>query len=171
MRDDEEVTAAYERELSEVGGDAVEPEEPTRRGSGRGFWIVAGALGLGSVLLVVQIFANRQIAETIAHAQFTLRTVELQAEKVLADTGGFADADAAGLALRAPAFTYRGSGDPSRGLDEVSVSATATVWAAAVRARDRACFYLRLEVGRDARYGVGGECTGAAALDASDSRW
>jgi hypothetical protein len=171
MRDDEEVIAAYERELSEVGGDAVEPGEPTRRGSGRGFWIVAGALGLGCVLLVVQIFANRQIAETIAHAQSTLRTVESEAEEVLAETGGFADADAAGLELRAPAFTYREAGDRSRGLDQVSVSATTTVWAAAVRAGDRACFYLRLEVGQDATYGVGPQCTGAAALGASDPRW
>ena len=171
MREDDEVIAAYERELDEVGGDAAEPEEPTRRGGGRGFWIVAGALGLGCVLLVVQIFANRQIAETIGHAQLTLRTAELEAEGVLADTGGFAGADAAGLSLRAPALTFREASDPSTRLDDVSVSASATEWGAAVRAEEGACFYLRLEVGEDPRYGVGTRCTGAAALEASDTRW
>ncbi len=168
---EEEVIAAYQREWDEVGGDAVEIEEPTRRGGGRGFWIIAGALALGCVLLVVQIFANRPIAETIAHAQATLLAAQAEAEEVLRDSGTFDAADAEGLGRRELRLTYREADDPSTGLDDVSVSASETVWAAAVRAAADACFYLRLEVGGDPLYGVGAECTGTAALGASDPRW
>jgi hypothetical protein len=82
VRRDDEVIAAFEREWAEVGGDAVEVEEPTRRGGGRGFWMVVGALGLASVLLVTQIFANRSLKETIAHAQHSLRLAEAEANVI-----------------------------------------------------------------------------------------
>jgi hypothetical protein len=141
------------------------------RAAGRGFWIVAGALGLGCVLLIVQILVNRPIAETIAHAQHTLRSAQAAAEEVQSDTGSFLGADAGGLAVRVPSFTFRGAEERSTGLNDVSVYTSDGVWAAAVMARDEACFYLRLEEGRDPLYGVGGACTGRAALGASDSRW
>jgi hypothetical protein len=139
--------------------------------AGRGFWIVAGALGVGCVLLVVLILVQRPIAETIAHAQHTLRTAQAAAEATRADTGSFRDADADGLAAREPAFLFRGADEGSTGLNAVSVFASDRVWAAAVRARTDACFYLRLEDGSDPLYGVGEACTGRAALTASDPRW
>jgi hypothetical protein len=139
--------------------------------AGRGFWIVTGALGLGCVLLIVQILVNRPIAETIAHAQHTLRTAQAAAEETRAGTGSFRDADAGGLAVRAPSLTFRGAEEPSTGLNDVSVFASDRVWTAAVMARAEACFYLRLEEGSDPLYGVGGACTGRAALGASDPRW
>lgn len=171
MRPEDEVIAAYERELAEVGGDADEVEEPTRRGGGRGFWMVTGALVLGCVLLVTQIFANRSIKETIAHAQHTLRLARTEANEVLANTGSYAGASPDRLATEERSFTFRSADDPSTGLDDVSVSASPTVWAAAVRAGADACFYIRLEAGGDVGYGAGEECTGRAALGASDPRW
>ncbi len=59
----------------------------------------------------------------------------------------------------------------SVGLDDVSVSASDTVWAAAVQVRPGACFYIRLGAGADPRYGAGTECTGDVALLARDPRW
>jgi hypothetical protein len=149
-------------------GDEVASESPA---AGRGFWIVAGALGLGCVLLIVQILVNRPIAETIAHAQHTLRSAQAAAEDVHSDTGSFLEAGAGALAVRAPSLTFRGAEDVSTGLNDVSVYASERVWAAAVMARAEACFYLRLEEGRDPLYGVGGACSGRAALGASDPRW
>jgi aromatic-L-amino-acid decarboxylase len=81
------------------------------------------------------------------------------------------EADVDGLADAVPDLTFRPSRAASTGLDDVSVAASDRVWAAAVRARPGACFYLRLDVGGDARYGSGTECTGAAALLASEPRW
>jgi hypothetical protein len=151
-----------------AGGEVASERSPA---AGRGFWIVAGALGLGCVLLVVQILVNRPIAETIAHAQHTLRTAQAAAEETRAGTGSFRDADAGGLAVRAPSLTFRGAEEPSTGLNDVSVFASDHVWAAAVLARADACFYLRLEEAGDPLYGVGGACTGSAAVGASDTRW
>jgi hypothetical protein len=53
----------------------------------------------------------------------------------------------------------------------VSVLADGSVWAAAAQARPEACFYLRLELGADPRYGAGTACTGEAALAAAEDRW
>jgi hypothetical protein len=171
VRPEDEVIAAYERELAEVGGDADEVEEPTRRGGGRGFWMVAGALALGCVLLVTQIFANLSIKETIAHAQHTLLLARAEANEVLANTGSYAGASPQRLATEEPSLTYRSADEPSTGLNDVSVAASPTVWAAAVRAASDACFTIRLEAGGEVRYGAGEECTGSAALGASAPRW
>ena len=70
-----------------------------------------------------------------------------------------------------PDLAFRDAADESFGLDVVSVSASESTWAAAVQARPGACFYLRLDEGADPRYGSGTECTGEAALSASDTRW
>jgi hypothetical protein len=174
MRDDEEIIAAYERELAEGGSlEDVSFEEPAARapGSGRGFWIVVVTLLTAGVLLVVEIFANRPIADTIGHAEATLRSAQAAAEGIRARTGSFRDADADGIAAQTATITTRDPEQASSGLDDVSVAATSTTWAAAVRARPGACFYLRLEVDQAPRYGVGTVCTGRVALSASDTRW
>lgn len=141
------------------------------RDAGRGFWIVAGALAVGGVLLIFQILANRPIKETIAHAQHTLRSAQAAAEATRSRTGTYAEADADGLTALRPALTFREGDVASTGLDDVSVTSSASMWAASVRAGEDACFYLRLEEGGDPGYGVGADCTGRAALGAADPRW
>jgi hypothetical protein len=170
MRDDEEIIGAYERELTEDDGDDG-GEVTAGRAGGRGFLIVAGALVLGCVLLVVQILANRPLANTIAHAQHTLRTAQAAAEGIQRETGSFSDASAGDLRAAEPGLTFREGDQPSTGLNDVSVHASSDVWAAAVRARPGACFYLKLEVDADATYGTGEVCSGTAALAADESRW
>ena len=170
MREDDEIIGDYEREL--VDGVSV-PTAP--RGSNRGFWIVLGTILAASAIIVVEIFANRPIAATIGRAQHDLRVGEAQANSVLAATGGFADADAAALQaarLDDGSLDVVGPDEVSSGLGEISVYADATTWAAAVSVRPRACFYLKLVVGRDEPlYGVGTECTARQALDSRDPRW
>ena len=168
MRDDDEIIESYDRELG------PEPDPGPRR-AGRGFWIVLATIVAASAILVVEIFANRPIADTIGRAQHDLRVAEQAARSVESTAGSFEEAsaemlDAAGLddgALRVV-----GSDEASAGLGEVSVYADATTWAAAVSMRANACFYLKLVVGLDdPLYGVGTECTGRAALDSRDPRW
>jgi hypothetical protein len=161
MATEDEILRAYEAEL--------EPEPPVR--GNRGFWLVIGVLLAAGVFLVVEILAHRPLADTIGHAQATLRRAQEAAEAVRSETDGFAEADATGLATAAPSLLFREPDEPSRGLDEVSVAASGRTWAVAVQARPGACFYLRLEVGEDPRYGSGAECTGEAALLAAEPRW
>jgi len=170
MRDDDEIIEAYEME---IGGASPAPAEP--RGSNRGFWLVLGAILAASAILLVEIFANRPIAETIGRAQHDLRAAETEARSVLDATGTFEAADAEALdaaGLDDGALNVVGPDEASSGLGEVSVYADATTWAAAVSARPNACFYLKLVVGRDdPLYGVGTECTAREALDSRDPRW
>jgi hypothetical protein len=150
---DDDVIPAHEDELT---------AEPARR-SNRGFWLVAGALLIACVFLVVEIFANEPLKDTIAHAESTLRDAQAAAERVHDGSGSYADADVTN--------TYRGSDEASAGLDDVSVATPSGQWAAAVQARPGACFYLRLTDDGQVFYGVGTVCTGQAALGATDPRW
>jgi len=161
MAADDDVIRAYDEELG---------PDPTAR-SNRGFWVVAGTLFVGGMFLVVEIFANRPLANAIGHAQDSLRRAEAAAEIVYNRTASFEDADAASLEEDVPDLAFRAADEESFGLDVVSVSASNLEWAAAVQTRPGACFYLHLRVGEDARYGAGTECTGEAALLAEDPRW
>jgi hypothetical protein len=161
MAADDEVIRAHDAELG---------PEPMPR-TNRGFWIIAGTLLVSGVFLIVEIFANRPIATSIGHAQSTLRKAQAAAEAVQDRTGSFQDADVNGLAEEETGLTFRSADETSVGLDDVSVSASDTVWAAAVQVRPGACFYIRLDVGEDPRYGAGTGCTGEIALLARDSRW
>lgn len=170
MRGDDEIIEDYEHELDEG---LTAP--PVRRGSNRGFWIVLGTIVAASAILVVEILANRPIADTIGRAQHDLRVGEAQARSVLAETGGFADADADALEMARlddGLLDVVGPDEVSSGLGEISVYADATTWAAAVSVRPQACFYLKLVAGRDdPLYGVGTECTARQALDSREPRW
>ena len=161
MSIDDEVIRAYEEEFG---------LEPAPR-SNRGFWIVAGTLLVSGVFLIVEIFANRPLANTIGHAQSSLRKAQAAAERVHDGTGSFEDADATALGEDVTGLSFRSGDGSSVGLDDVSVSASDTVWAAAVQIRPGACFYIRLAAGADPRYGAGTECTGDVALLARDPRW
>lgn len=160
MRDDDEIIAAHEADFAAT---------PPRRG-GRGFWIVTIALLLACLVLVVEIFVNRGVKDTIAHAQFSLRTAETAA-RALAERGTLANADAGSLAAVEPGLRFVGPSTESEDLDTVSVSASPEVWAAAVQVRPDACFYLRIE-GDTTSYGNGVGCTAERALvTETDSRW
>ena len=161
MAIDDEVIRAYEEEFG---------PEPAPR-SNRGFWIVAGTLLVSGVFVIVEIFANRPLANTIGHAQSTLRRAEAAAKAVYDRTGSFQEADAGALGEDVTGLSFRSGDGSSVGLDDVSVSASDTVWAAAVQVRPGACFYIRLGAGADPRYGAGTECTGDVALLARDPRW
>jgi len=166
MKDDDELIRAYEEEFS--------AQTPTKR-SNRGFWLVLGTLLVASIVMLVEIFANRPIADTIGHAQHSLRAAQAGAERQLAETGSFAGADAAGLTASgagdADGLTFVAADEASRGLDSISVWASDTEWAAAVEARPGACFYLRLRANEDDLYGVGTECTADVARTVTDPRW
>jgi hypothetical protein len=170
VRDDDEILQEYEREFEE---DGPALERPSRR-SGRGFWMVTVSLLLACVLMLIAIFANRSIGDDIGTAQHYLRVAQAGAQRVLAETGSFDGADAQGLA------DARYDGGELRYVDaataaedgSVSVTASASTWAAAVQIRPGACFYLRLDAGAsDPLYGVGTECTGLRALDSKDAQW
>ena len=161
MATDDDIIHAYDDELG---------PEPAQR-SNRGFWVVTGTLLVGGLFLIVQIFANRPLANSIGHAQDTLGRARTAAEITLARDGDFTEADAEGLTEDIADLSFRPAGEASIGLNDVSVSASETVWAAAVQARPGACFYIRLARGSDPRYGAGIECTGEAALLANEPRW
>jgi hypothetical protein len=158
---DDEVIRAYEEEFGPG------PTAP----SNHGFWIVAGTLLVSGVFLIVEIFANRPLANSIGHAQDTLRRAQAAAEIVHTRTGSFQQADAGGLSEDITDLSFRSGDRASVGLNDVSVSASDTVWAAAVQVRPGACFYIRLGAGADPRYGAGTGCTGEVALLAADPRW
>ena len=160
MAIDDEVIRAYEEEFG---------REPTPR-SNRGFWIVAGTLLVSGLFLIVEIFANRPLANSIGHAQSSLRKAQAAAELIHDRTGSFEEADATALREDVTDLSFRSGAESSVGLDDVSVSASDTGWAAAVQVRPGACFYIRLG-GADPRYGAGTECTGEVALSANDPRW
>ena len=161
MSIDDEVIRAYEAEFG---------REPTQR-SNRGFWIVAGTLLVCGVFVIVEIFANRPLANSIGHAQNTLIRAQVAAEAVYERTGSFRGADADALGEDVTGLSFRSGDGSSIGLDNVSVSTSDTVWAAAVQVRPGACFYIRLGAGAGPRYGAGTECTGEVALLAHDPRW
>lgn len=173
MREDDDIIEAYDRELGPEPTAQLDARRP--RGSNRGFWIVLGAILAASAIVVVEIFANRSIANTIGRAQHDLRVAEGHAVSVLAATGTFEDAGVTAIdeaGLDGGRLHAVGPDDESAGLGEVSVYADATTWAAAVSATPQGCFYLKLVVGRDDPfYGTGTQCTAREALDAREPRW
>ncbi len=161
MREDDEIIESYERDLADI---------PERTRSNRGFWLVAGTIVIAGVFLVVEIFANLSLKDTIAHAQSSLRTAESAARAIEERTGSLAGARPEAMHDEDPSLRYLTADEPSRGLDEVSVAAGEAGWAVAVRAKPGACFYLRLTP-EDVFYGAGEVCSGTEALAAADARW
>lgn len=157
---DDDIIAAHEADFS---------QEPPRR-SNRGFWLVALTLLVACLVLVVEIFLNRGVKDTIAHAQFSLRTAE-DVARTLAERSTLAEADAGSMRLAEPDLRFVGPATASDDIDTLSISAAPEVWAAAVQVRPGACFYLKIE-GGTTTYGNGVECTAEQALiRATDSRW
>ena len=144
---------------------------PAASGRRRGFWIVFGAMAFGCLFVVIEIFANFGMKDTIAHAEHSLRVAQAAAERVRELDGSVADADQVRLSAVEPSLRWIAGDVPSDGLDTASVATTVDAWAAAVQARPGACFYLRLQDEDIVLYGVGTVCTGEEALQASDDRW
>ena len=154
-----------------TGADALEGEERPPR-SNRGFWVVATSLALVCILMVVAIFVNRPLKDTIAHTESDLNAALARARRIQSSSGTFAGAEAASLASRDDSRRYVGPDEASDGPGTVSVYASSDVWAAAVQARPGACFYIKQAIGQDTAYAVvNGECTGRGALAAVDTRW
>ena len=170
MHDDDEILRAHEAEFD---GD-VSHWEPIARSS-RGFWLVTGSLIMACLLLLVGIFLNRSIGDDIGTAQHDLRVAQAGAQRVYSETGSFQGADATGLTqgrYDGGELSYVEGDAAASKVSSVSVTATASVWAAAVQIRPGACFYLRLNAGAtDPLYGVGTDCTGEQALASKDGQW
>ena len=105
MAVDDEVIRAYDEEFG---------PEPMPR-SNRGFWIVAGTLLVGGVFLIVEIFANRPLANAIGHAQDSLRRAEEAAKAVYDRTGSFQDADADSFGEDVTDLSFRSGDGPRSG--------------------------------------------------------
>jgi hypothetical protein len=144
---------------------------PAPRPSNRRFWIVVVAFGTTCVVVLVALFANLPLVNSIARAQFELRHAESLAENQFGDSGTFSQADAESLASIDDSLIYVNGDVESHRAGTVSVYATATVWAAAVQARPHACFFIKRSAGRALRYGAGEICTGEAALAADQDSW
>lgn len=168
--DDDEILQDYELEFDgDLGG-----AEPFAR-KGRGFWLVTVSLLLACVLMLIAIFANRSIGDDIGTAQHALRVAQAGAERVFAETGSYEGADAAGLTeggYDGGELSYLEGDRAATQVRGVSVTASPSVWAAAVQVRPGACFYLKLSAGvTEPLYGVGTECTGTEALSSKDGQW
>jgi len=144
---------------------------PLPRERGRSAWIVFAALGFACVFVVVEIFANLGIKNSIGHAEQTLTVAQAAAGRVAAADGGYDGADHVRLEAEEPSLQWVAGGEQSSGLDQVSVATANGDWGAAVQARPGACFYLHLTGDGATFYGVGTSCTGQDALRATDPHW
>ena len=156
--------------------DDIVLDEPATEGApprlgGRGFWVVAAALVFASVFVIVEIFANLGMKDTIGHAEHSLEVAQAAADSIRDSDGSLADADHLRLAAVEPSLSWVPGSEESTGLDQVSVATAGPSWGAAVQARPGACFYLHLTGTGTVLYGVGTVCTGQEALHANDTQW
>jgi hypothetical protein len=164
--DDDDILESYERELD------GEPFQPLPRRSNRGFWMVAGTIGLGAVVLMVEIFANRPMVNSISRTENDLKVSLRAAERIYADGGSFTPAGAASLAAADATRTYVEADRSASVPGTVSVYASGTTWAAASPTAQGTCFYLKQVAAEDTLYLVAdGDCTGTEALGADQPQW
>jgi hypothetical protein len=164
--EDDDILEAYERELDEA------VFHPLPRRSNRGFWVVAGTMALGAIVLMVEIFANRPMVNAISRTENDLKASLRAAERVYADGGTFTPADADGLEAAVEGRTYVDADQSASAPGTVSVYASGDTWAAASPTAQGTCFYLKQVAGADTRYLVAdGDCTGSEALGATETSW
>lgn len=147
---------------------APDADAPARR-TNRGFWLVTGAIVLSCVFVLIEIFANFGTKDTIAHAEYTLRTAQTAIEAVQAR--GADNLDPTRMAATEPSLLWVAGDRESTGLEVVSIATQDAAWGVAVQAKPGACFYLHQTGGGEVLYGVGTVCTGQEALQATDPRW
>ena len=166
MPDDDDILEAYEAEF-----DGATLESMPRHAN-RGFWMVAGTMALGAVILLVEIFANRPMVNAISRTENDLTAALRAAEGIYADGGTFTAADADALGDADDATTYVDADRPATRPGTVSVYASGDTWAAASPAAQGTCFYLKQVAGADTLYLVAdGGCTGNEALGATETQW
>ncbi|MGZ8647007.1 MAG: hypothetical protein ACXWX3_12040 [Actinomycetota bacterium] len=166
MSEDDDILDAYERELD------LAPFHPLPRRSNRGFWMVAGTMALGAVVLVVEIFANRPMVNAISRTENDLKVSLRAAQRIYADGGSFTPADAEALAAAVGERTYVDADRSASTPGTVSVYASGQTWAAASSTVQGTCFYVKQVAGEDTLYLVAdGDCTGTEALGADQTRW
>lgn len=166
MPEDDDILEAYERELDGA------PVQPLARRSNRGFWMVAGTIGLGVVVLMVEIFANRPMVGAIARVEYDLKTSLRAAQRIYSAGGSFTSAGAGALAAADEGRTYVEADRSASTPGTVSVYASGTTWAAASRTAQGTCFYVKQVAEEDTLYLVAdGDCTGDEALAADQDRW
>jgi hypothetical protein len=143
------------------------------RASNRGFWLVVGPIAAASVVLLVLIVANRPAARRASEftARDNVRTALRAAEAVREKEGTFAAATALRLRQVEPDLLFIDPDEASNNSEVVSVLATDTLWAAAVRAETGTCFWVRDRPGQGAEYGTGTDCSGEAAKTATPATW
>jgi hypothetical protein len=164
--DDDDILESYERELD------GEPFHALPRRSNRGFWMVAGTMGLGAVVLMVEIFANRPMVNAISRTENDLKISLAAAEGIYADGGSFTTAHADALAAVVEGRTFVEADRSASSPGTVSVYASGTTWAAASPTAQGTCFYLKQVAEADTLYLVAdGDCTGTEALAADQDRW
>ncbi len=141
--------------------------------SNRGFWLVLGLMGAASVVLLILILVNRPAAERATEftARDNLRRALSLAEAVRAQEGSFSQATALALRRADPELLFIDPDEASNNSEVISVLATDSLWAGAVRAETGACFWLRVRPGEQAVFGTGSDCTGLAARAAAPSAW
>ena len=163
---DDDILESYERELAD------EALQPMARRSNRGFWMVAGTIVLGAVVLMVEIFANRPMVNAISRTENDLRTASRAAALVFADGGSFTPANAGALGAADGGRRYVDADRPATSPGTISIYASGDTWAAASPTAQGTCFYLKRVAGEDTLYLVAdGECTGNDALAADQTQW
>ena len=166
MPEDDDILEAYEEEFD------GSPFEPMPRNPNRGFWMVAGTMALGAVILLVEIFANRPMVNAISRTENDLKVALRTAEGIYADGGTFTEADAHALGDADDARTYVDADRSATTPGTVSVYASGDTWAAASPTAQGTCFYVKQVAGADTLYLVGdGGCTGNEALGATETQW
>ena len=166
MPEDDDILEAYEAEFD------GSPFEPIPRQANRGFWMVAGTMALGAVILLVEIFANRPMVNAISRTENDLKAALRTAERIYADGGTFTAADAQGLGSGDDARTYVDGDRSATSPGIISVYASGDTWAASSPTAQGTCFSVKQVAGQDTRYLVAdGACTGIEALGATDTRW
>jgi hypothetical protein len=165
--DDDDILEAYEAEFD------GSPLDPMPRSANRGFWMVAGTMALGAVILLVEIFANRPMVNAISRTENDLKTALRNAQGIYADGGTFTAADAQALAEADDGRrTYVDANRSATSPGIVSVYASGDTWAAASPTAQGTCFYLKQVAGEDTLYLVAdGACTGDLALGATETQW
>jgi hypothetical protein len=164
--DDDDILEAYEAEFD---GSTL---EPMPRHINRGFWMVAGTMALGAVILLVEIFANRPMVNAISRTENDLKAALRTAEGIYADGGTFTAADAEALGDADDTRTYVDADRSATTPGIVSVYASGDTWAAASPTAQGTCFYLKQVADADTLYLVAdGACTGNEALGATETQW
>lgn len=136
--------------------------------SNRGFWLVMAPIAIAGVLLIVLIAALRPRPDpaTAGVARESLTSALRAAERAAAGEGGYASASFLRLRELEPDLLFVDPDEASNAPRVVSVFASGATWAAAARAEDGTCYFVRSDDGGGRTYGTLADCTGAAASTA-----